>query len=247
MKRKIFIIVITFLGIFRYAHGQKIDVLSFEGTNEPVFVLSDDKDNLSVAFLKDTLHIKDVYNVKSIAVLDKRFLKIDYTSRGGSGINLQLTLLLCIRNNKLYQPLHITSLFREEFIDFRKKHTGAATPDIISDNTVKVNISGTSYSGYKMNANVYDWKKSKENPHDDYNKESNIILNFDAVNNVFYNSHAHLSKYFTVYDPKTGEESKQYLMGTFPEVKLGDYIYYYIKGEWYERGGGDDLSKYSYR
>jgi hypothetical protein len=247
IKKQIFISAILLVGLLigNQAKGQAIKILSFTGKAETINVLPDyDREVLTIATLKDTLHIEDCTKVDEAIALNRSFVKIVYQVRGGSGIHLRHMLILTSKNNKLFQSLHITSLFNEEYIDFNKKPV-SSKPDKSSRYEVKVDFLNMDY--HKMTASIYKEEKSKDHPQNDYNKESTITLTFDTIKNVFYSSNADVSKYFTIFDPKTQQESKQYLMGTFPMIQLGSYSYYYIKGEWYEKGHNDDLSKYAYK
>lgn len=245
MKKQIFIFAMLLAGLIsNQAKGQAIKIQSFNRKAETIYVLPDyDRAVLTVATLKDTLHIENCTEVEEAIALNKRFIKIVYQVRGGAGINLMHMLILTSINNKLYQSLHITSLFNEEYIDFNKKPV-STKPDKSSRYEVKVDFPNIDY--HKMTASVYKEEKSKDHPQNDYNKQSTITLTFDTIKNIFYGSTVNISQYFTIYDSKTQQERKQYLIGPFPAIQLGGYSYYYIKGEWYEKGHGDSLSKYAY-
>jgi REP element-mobilizing transposase RayT len=247
MKKQILISVILLVGLIsKQTKAQVIKVQSFDGKEQTITVSPDyDRDHLTVATLIDTLHIENCTEVEEAIALNKNFVKIIYQVRGGSGIHLRHMIILTSKNDKLYQSLHITSLFNEEYIDFSKKPV-STQPAKSSRYEVKISPLNSDYRN-KMIVSIYKEEKSKDHPQNDYNKESNNTLIFDTAKNVFYSSNVDISQYFTIYDPKTQQESKQYLMGTFLTVQLGDYNYYYMKGEWYEKGHNDSLSKYAYK
>lgn len=248
MRKQIIITAILFVGLINIAHGQVFNIQSLDGNSCQVRVLPDDENNtLTIAYLKDTLHIKGFTDIKAIDVLNKSFLKIVYSIRGGSGIHLRHTLILSVSGKTLCQSLHITSLFDEEYIDFNKPVDSSNPVEKKSVYEADLNVTGNNSQSYRLDVKVHDEKKSKHAPQTNYNRHDAVALSFDTNQNIFYSTHQDVSKYFTVYDPKTQRETKQYMMGTFPVVKLGKIEYYYIKGDWYEKSINEDLSKYSYR
>jgi hypothetical protein len=248
MRKKIFTVLIFILGSIKFAQGQRISLLSFEGTNESICVLPDDnKKILSISYLQDTLHIEGFININSLKILSKSLLKIDYTIRSGTGMHMQRTVILAVNHKILCQLLHITSLFDEEFIDFSKKHISSDTPDVISHYKVVLNLTGNDSRNFKFEGKVRDEKKSKNNHQTDYKRDYEVSLNLDTNVNVFYNKYQVISAYYTVYDPKSRNETKRYFMGTFPSVTLGKSEYYYVKGEWYEKDDYNNLSKLAYK
>ncbi|HTE00980.1 MAG TPA: hypothetical protein VK668_16930 [Mucilaginibacter sp.] len=178
--------------------------------------------------------------------MSKSFLKIVYGARGGTGIHISKTLILTVNNQKLRQSLHITSLFNEEFIDFSKPVDQLKPVDIKSVYELNFALAGDNTRNYKLNIKIHDEKQSKQNPRTNYSHNKEAVLIFDLNQCIFYNEHKAVSRYFIVFDPKTQNETRQYISGTFPVVKLYKSEYYYIKGEWYEKND-NNLSKYSYR
>src|ERR1700744_1737769 len=88
------------------SHEFKVQAL--DGSNQKInLIYNDSKDLLKLSCLNDTLCIPEVWYLDSLTTLDNRFLFIKYGVRGGSGIRLKHTLLLSIKNNKLYQSLLI--------------------------------------------------------------------------------------------------------------------------------------------
>ncbi len=248
MKKKIFLVTILFLRIICLVSGQTVSFKSFEGANESVCVLPNyAKNDLSISHLKDTLHIKGLTAVNSIDILSKCLLMIDYSVRGGSGIRLRRTIILGIGHGVLFQLLHITSLFDEEYIDFSKKPPSTDTPDESSHYAINLNLIEGKNQNYELKVKIHDEKKSKHTPEANYKYNSEVTLSFDTNKHIFYSTSQDISKYFTVFNPQTQKDSKQYIMGTFPVVKLGKREYYYINDGWYEKGGNDNLLKYAYR
>jgi hypothetical protein len=248
MKKQTLIYIVLLLALIsNQTKGQAIKVQSFDGIAQVINVIPDyDRETLTIATMQDTLHIRNCTNVEEVNALNKNFIKIIYQVRGGSGIHLRHMLIVTAKDNKLYQALHITSLFSEEFIDFNKKPV-SSTPDKSSHYEVKISFVNDSYPNLKIAASISIKEASKANPQSNYTKQNNVILAFDTTNNIFYSSIADVSQHFTIHDPKTRQESKQYVMGAFPMLQLGSLSYYYIKGGWYEKDQYDNLLKYAYK
>jgi hypothetical protein len=248
MKKQIVIAVILFIGLTNTAKSQVFNVESLDGKARQIHVLSDyGKRILTIAFLNDTLHIKDLTNIEATDILNKHFLRIIYSLRGGSGINLRNTVILTVDGETLCQSLHIMSLFDEEFIDFSKPVDSSSPVDVKSVYEAIPNLTGNNSENYKLNIHIHDERKSKHTSQTNYSRDNQITLNFDTSQHVFYNIHQDISQYFTVYAPEILKETKRYIMGTFPVIKLGQNEYYYIKGEWYKKNDNDYLYKCSYR
>ena len=248
-KRNTIITIIILLIVFlnNQTKGQTIKIKSLDGKNQTINVVHDsDWDILTITTLKDTLHIEGCNAVEQANSLNEYFIKIIYQVRGGSGIRLRHMMILTSKNNILYQSLHITSLFNEQLIDYSKS-PASSTPDRSSLYEVKIKSLDNGHNNQKMIVIIHNAEKSKDHPRNDYDKESNVTLSFDKIKNMFYSNYAEVSQYFLFYDPKTRQESKQYLMGRVPLIKLGKYHYYYIRGEWYEISGNSNLSRYSYK
>ena len=231
------------------AQRQAFNIRSFDGPVRKIYLVSDyTKDALTISCLKDTLHVKDFTTiVGEISILKNNFLKVSYKTRGGSGIHVQHTIILCVDNNRLYQALHVTSLGNEEFIDYSKPVDTANLVDEKSVYEVKLSLIGNSVPTYKLNLNIHNEKWSKHNSSTNHIYNKTAILKFDKDLKIFYNTDKNISHDFTIYDPKTGSESKQFIFGRYPAIILDSYSYYYIKGEWFEKNAYFDLGKFSYR
>ncbi|MGZ3750659.1 MAG: hypothetical protein ACXVAU_05250 [Mucilaginibacter sp.] len=229
--------------------GQTFTIRSANGKDEKIQMVTDpEKDKLTITYLKDTLFVHDIINIEKAKILSKNFLEIVYTIGGGSGLHIKRTLILSVNNKVICQSLDIMSFLHEEFIDYSKQPPTPDAPDVISHYRTTLDLAGSDSQNYKLQVKIHDEQKSKDAPRTNYKRDNETILNYDAAQQIFYSTHQRLSRYFTVYDPKTQKNVKKYMLGTFPVVKLGKNEYYYIKGEWYDRGdGGSELSKYTYK
>jgi hypothetical protein len=244
--KRIFIIAILLVSfIVNLAKSQVYSLRSLNG-DAVLFKVSsnDEKSILSISYSKDTVYLGDVEYIKIAKVLSDNFLMVVYGIRAGSGLTSIRMILLSASNGKICQSLNITSLFKEEFLDFRRYVTSPMKVEV--KRIYKVDISLISQN-YKLSAKIHDERKSVHDPKSNYNDDGVANLKFDRNQNIFYSSHEQISQYFTIFDPKTQEEIGQYIKGTLPVVKLGKYKYYYINRAWYEISDNNYLAKYTYK
>ena len=229
-------------------NGQSFGVKSFDGRNRAINVLSHDiARTLIISSLTDTITIKDFNGLTGeIKVLNKSFLRIDYRVRAGTGMDLKRTIILCVSGRHLIQSLDVTSFFKEEFIDFSKPVDTANLVDVKTVYALQLNLKDDVQRHYILHIKIHDTRRSKSEPKTNYAHDSEVDLSYDSTRNIFYSTHKKTSRYFTIYDPKTGKDRKRYIRGTFPAVKLGEYEYYLIKNVWYEKNRYGDLTRYSY-
>ncbi len=249
IKKRLLIITLFLVGFTgNRAVGQAFLLSSVDGNETSIkLFFNDERDIITISCAKDTLTINGVTYIDTIIVLDKRFLLVNYNIRAGSGLHMRRSLIVTVKNNILCQALHITSLFSEEFIDFSKPVPSSNPISESSLFNVKFSINRNTASNYVLITHIHDEKKSIDSPKTNYERDNELTLNFDAIQNIFYSNYENLSQYFTIVDPKTQEETKQYLVGTFPMIQLGSDKYYYLKNEWYEQNEEGSLTKYSYR
>jgi len=247
LKRIFIITALLISSTIGMARSQVFRLKTF--TNyEAVFQLSldDVKRTLSISFAKDTVHLRNVDDIKVAKVLNKNFLMIVYGVHSGSGMHLTQTIILSANKNRICQSLNITSLFSEEYLDFDKQDTSAIKVEVKSNYTVELSLIGDNTNAYKLSANVHDVRISKDST-TNHNITDVASLNFDQSRCVFYNVNEDVIGYFTIFDPKTQEEVRKYIKGNFAAIKLGTYKYYYIGNTWYERSDNNYLTKYSYK
>jgi hypothetical protein len=226
---------------------RKFKVQALDGSNQKInLIYNDSEELLRLSCLNDKLYITGVVYLDSTTILDSRFLFIKYGARGGSGLHLMHTLLLSVKNNKLYQSLHITSVFDEEFIDFSKKVDTSNLVDVKTVYGSTLNLLGNDIQSYKVNIQIHESKMSKQHPSQNYSANKKFELNFNPDKNIFFTSVEDVSQYFNVFDQRTLSESKQYFFGKLPVIKLGDFKYYYANNMWYENQQTGYLVKYTY-
>ncbi len=236
-KLKRILVIALSLGalMINSAKSQEYKIQSLEGNNVRFKVSKNEKNTLFIAYLADTVYIRDVKDIQSARVLGGRFLLIDYGIRSGTGINSRKTLLLSAGHNKINTCLNITSLFHEEFLDFDSHVTSPMKAEVKSIYHAKLSLLGNRMVNYKLVVKIRDERSSAHEPKTNYKKNLIETLNFDQERQIFYSTLEDISAYFTIWNAKSQKEIKQYVNGRFAVAKLGNYKYYDINGVWYEK------------
>jgi len=229
--------ILTFLMLLLFAvnsGAQTFKVKSLDGSVQRIHLgheLGDQK--LVISYLNDKITLNDFMDISKISILKGCFLEVQYSIRIGSDQNYERLILLCVNNNKLYQVLHVESLdtynMDQEYGDYE----------------LKVKLTGDDKRTYKLKATIHDEIKSKSDPKTNHNNNKRVTLSFDSNQNIFYSDLENISHYFMVYNFGIRKYTKRYIMGRYLTVKMDKANYYYIKGEWYEKGNNDYLISYA--
>ncbi len=212
-------------------------IKSLEGQKRKIVIMPDYVNHvLKIYCPKDTVRVDDYWDVPpEVHLLGNNFIKVDYEVRGGSGVGLGNTVIICIRRNKLFEAMHTLRYLTGE---------GAGEEDSYK---INVNLINSDKGIYKLTIKVHDEVHSKYTPEINYNYNNKTVLSFDRDKNVFYSIKGNLYGTFKVYDPKTEKETQQQIRGNYPVIILGKNNYYFIKDGWYALGDSNSLQKYTSR
>lgn len=245
---QVFITTLLLTGVtINPSKSQSYTLQSING-NRAQFQLSldDRKQILSITCSNDTVHIPNVEYIEIAKVLRNKFLTVTYGVRAGVGMSESRTLILSASNNNICQSLHITSSFKERFMDFSRPNppSKGSVKTVFNLNTL---LTGRNIESYKLHAEIHSSRKSMYEPRTNYNYDYTTALNFDSIQNIFYSSHEYISQRFTIFDPRIGSETTKYVKDTLPVINLAQDKYFYMKGVWYEISYKSYLTQYSYR
>lgn len=247
MFNRILLALLLTVPVCKPANARIYNIRALDGSAQKIRVADDEKGNLIISCLLDTIYIPNLNNITEVRLLKHAFLNVIYDSRGGSGLHIQHTVIVCVNNKRLVEALHFTSLFHEEFIDFSKPVDTADMVAVNSTYGVSLMLTGDAAKNYKLNAKIHDKRTPKLSQDDNYSRDNIARLNFDPGENIFYTSKLKLSGHYTIVGTNAKNDADQYLKGKFLIANFGKMTYYYVKGCWFERGYGDELVKYSYR
>jgi hypothetical protein len=185
---------------------------------------------LRITYLKDTITIYDFWGVPPvIQMLNKTFIEIKYEIRGGSNLGLGNILILCVKDNKIIEAMHVL------------RYTNLDSGNEKMDYHINLNINGNNKSDYSLSTHIHDDTYSKQNPETNYNYNNETTLNFDTKHNVFYSIKQNVYNYIAA--TKAEKATKQKVNGNFPVIILGKEIYYFINERWYQLGRNDEINE----
>ena len=210
-------------------------IRSLEGQKSKVIVMPDYVNHvLRIYCLKDTVRVDGYWDVPpKVNLLGNNFIKVDYEVKGGSGVGLGNTVILCISRNKLFEAMHALRYLTGE---------GAGELDSYK---ISVNLISNYKKIYKLTVKIHDEVHSKYTPKINYNYNNKTVLSFDPDKNVFYSIKENLYGTFKVYDAKIEKDIQQQFRGNYPVIILGKNNYYFIKDGWYALGDNNSLEKYN--
>jgi len=232
-KQKLLLLFIAACAFWNSTKAQSYTIESLEGAKVKIHLTRTSSwYGAAISCLADTLFLNDYGGAKEIHVLKRKFLEIDYYTRGGSGFQCRNTVILSVKRNKINASILVTS--------FGKTFGGDLDGSLYS---LKFNVTGDDKSNFKLIAHIYDRHKSYVNPKTSYIKNKQVILNFDPDQNIFYSTHKKIAQSFTI-DGASGASEKLAINETIPVISLDKDTYsYYIKGAWYHPGDNDRLFK----
>ena len=196
------------------------NIVSLDGKNEKVKIIPDYVNSvLKITCMKDTITIPDFWKVQpEINLLNKNFIEIRYAVRGGTGIGLGNTLILCVNGSKLYEAMHVL------------RYINGDSGDLKNDYHIELALNGDSNDNYKLRLSIHDDVFSKRKPNINYVYNNQTVLSFDTKQNAFYSIKE------DIYDRsiKSGNGKKQKVNGNYPVIILGKQTYYFINNRWHQ-------------
>ncbi|WP_143020877.1 hypothetical protein ACRQ5D_12660 [Mucilaginibacter sp. P25] len=192
---------------------------SIDGKNQTVKIVPDYANHvLKMICLKDIITIDDFWGeTPDIRLLNKNFIEINYAVRGGSGVGLGNTLIICVEGQHLYKAMHVLRYLTGESGEQQEEYR------------IKLHLVGNSINNCKLKVSVHDFVDSKPRPKENYAYDTNTVLAFDMQQNVFYSVKQDIFDHFIT----TRNKTKQKIAGNFPMIILGKETYYFINDRWY--------------
>ncbi|MEO6979517.1 MAG: hypothetical protein ABI113_14100 [Mucilaginibacter sp.] len=234
IKQKLLLLFVAVCAIWNSTKAQSYTIESLEGAKVKIqFTRTSSWYGEAFSCLTDTLFLNDYGYAKEIHVLNRKFLMIDYYTRGGSGFQRRDAIILSVKNNKINASMLVQS--------FGKAFGGDSDGSLYR---IKFNVTGNDTSNFKLIAHIYDRHNSYEHPKTSYIKNKQVTLAFDPDQNIFYRVRKKVARSFIIDDSKVPSEKLE-VNEILPVIffdKLDKYTYYYyITGSWYQTGEGDRL------
>jgi hypothetical protein len=191
-----------------------------------------------------TLDILGVQDIKGIELHASAFLEVQFRIRGGSGVRVRRTVLLCVSEGRIHRSLDVLSEVTSRLNKvYNKMADSLKLFDEKEDYQVKISVNRIEEGDYKAVLTESKKVESKYNPSQNKSFEKSYELDFDHTGYFFYNSMQRLNKRYKVYsarDNKTSEKSIS--TEAAPCVQLYENRYLYLDDEWCFDNGQDSLS-----
>lgn len=182
---------------------------------------------------------------EDIKVLNNKFIMIHYKIRGGSGVKVRKTTLVCVADGKLHKALDVVTTVSHNIGDLNDSWKESVKQ---SDNCglYVLKLIGLQNQGkeFLLTAVEHEMEYSKADKQDNFEREDSVKLFFDDVNKVFYTKMMTLNGRYMV-EGELGSLRK-FRNQVVPFISLKNEEYVYIEKEWYYLEPGNRLTKVSY-
>ena len=180
--------------------------------------------------------------VENIKVLNKKFVSIHYKIRGGSGVKMRRTALVCISKGRLYKALDVLSMESYAFKETYDKVTDSlGLYDESGIYTLKFDNLRNDKQSIQLSAIQYDKVKSKHDKNKNYEKTDTIKFYFDEKNKVFYTKYISMKGNYKIEIEGAKSEQRIFKGEKYPFIKLRNDEYIFIDNVWYNRERGNHL------
>lgn len=190
-----------------------------------------------------TLDIFGVQDIKSIVLHANAFLEVQFRIRGGSGVRVRRTVLLCVSEGRIYRSLDVLSEVTSRLNKvYDKTADSLKLFDEKEDYHVKVSVNQIEGSNYQTVLSESKRVESKYNPSQNISFEKSYELDFDRAGYFFYNSMQRLNKRYKVSSARDNKTLEKSISTEAPCVQLYENRYLYLDDGWCFDNGQDSLS-----
>lgn len=208
--------------------------IEFDNINDRIIFRLNSKKKLSICGYRGL--------VGDIKILGQKFISVNYYVRGGSGVKMQKTTILCISHGELYKALDILS---NESYDFNETYDRATDSlELFNEHglySLKIIELEDMKETFRLSTVMYQTVMSKHDKKDNYKKIDTIKFFFDEKNNSFYMKYLSLIGDYTIEGSKNGQRT--FYGEKYPSIKLRDDEYVNIDKVWYNKMRGNRLVK----
>lgn len=245
MRQFIFILILFFPLI---TIGRQIEMLTLNGLDDGVLhsvIIKVDPivERTEVFIEKDNLILSGVQDLVESKIHSQNFLELKFRVRGGSGVKVRRSVLLCISQSKLHRSIDVLCEITSNVSTvYNKIADSLKLFNEVSEYSVSLDVMNSSDKDFI--AIILEKKnvQSKFDPSQDISYENRLKLNFDASGNYFYNYFEILNGDYKVFLNKSNAPIKRFVSGRFPCIKLRDTQYLYIDNQWFLNDGHWGLS-----
>ncbi|HEY9047542.1 MAG TPA: hypothetical protein VIN08_16665 [Ohtaekwangia sp.] len=241
----IFIVALISLNVFGQDIKEKYTLHDLDnGTSYAISIKQDIiNENATIILQNDSIKIFKVLDIRNVKIHSEKFLEIEFRVRGGSGIKVRRSILLCISHNKIHKALDIISEFT---VTINQVYDKVADSLKLFDEKeyyhVSLSINSVGEKAYQAVLFEEIDVVSKYNPSQNMSHNDRYKLQFDPSGYFFFNSEKLLNKSYKIYSNKDGRMVTKFLNEEVPCTQLYRNLYLYIDNEWYLDNGDDELT-----
>jgi hypothetical protein len=189
-----------------------------------------------------TLDIFGVQDIKRIERHANAFLEVQFRIRGGSGVKVRRTILLCVSQGRIYRSLDVLSEVTSRLNKvYNKVADSLQLFDEKEDYLITLSIESEN-DGYKAVLFESTKVESKYDPSRNISFEKPYELDFDPGEYFFYNSMKRLNKRYKIHSSKENKTVEKFINEEVPCIQLYEERYLRIENEWCLDNGNDSLS-----
>jgi hypothetical protein len=190
-------------------------------------------------------HNVTIFGVQDLLVFkvhEAAFLELQFRVRGGTGVKVRRTVLICISSGEIYRAFDITSVV-ESRLDkvYNKQADSLKLFDEKEDYNIKISIIKDE-ARYKAVLFESTRVESKYDPSKNVLFEQSYTLDFDLRGHFFHNSMKTINKSYKVYSINDHKTVDRFISGEFPSIQLHQRIYIFINKKWCLDNGHDFLT-----
>lgn len=182
-----------------------------------------------------SLTIFEVRGIDTAIVHADSFLEVKFRVRGGTGVKVRKTILLCVVKDRLYKTLDITSEVSSRLDKvYDKRADSLKLFDEREDHLVLLSVKKRGGS-YVANLDESYEKVSKYDPSQNESYAKNYELIWEPAQNIFYNSTKIVRELKRIRSSVDYEAiSEKFVNMELPCITLfGGGTYLFFEGEWY--------------
>lgn len=216
--------------------NEEINVcVDLDEINNFISINLDSKNKICIDGFKELIDIK---------ILDNKFLLLHFSIRGGSGVQLIRTAIVCVSNGKIFKSLDIFSSVHSFFND--AYNNKIKIDDEENSYQVLLKLVQKAHSNQViLQVNENELIKSKSNPLKNKTEKEEFVLYFDNHQKIFQNNLKTLSGRFEIDNGKSETTSREFMDKAFPAIIFRNYEYYFIDDSWYIKDQINHLTKFS--
>ena len=173
--------------------------------------------------------------VEDSSVTDRHFLSLLFSFGGGYGVRQKRHVLVCISDAKIITAMDIISFTESDFTTtYNREIDSLKLYDEHQIYRISIAFLHNRDNEEYLNAEVYDFVKSKYDPKSNHETRDTIRLQFNKADGIFFNDYKRLQgNYLVDHDVAANVTTILFHGQPLPMIRLGENEYYYVKDRWY--------------